>query len=404
MPVYDETKVLLQLGAVLLCGYVFGNLAQGLKLPRVSGYILAGIVLSPSVFGLIDQNFLRKAHILTDASLSFITFMIGLSLPFRKLKALGKRIVLITLGEAEVAFLVTSISMCLALAYIKGEVDTTVVAMAIILGVLASPTDPTATIAVMHQYKAKGELSATVLGVTALDDVMGIVNFALGFSLASSIMGGGSLSLFRSVGGVVFEIFGALALGVLGGVFMYFLGAYAKERKEIVTLSFGVLLVVFSGAKAVGVDALLATMSVGVSLANIEGELERFREPLENYIEDLIFSAFFVVGSAYLNPFILISFAPLIGIYVISRFSGKFIGSYIGGVLSGAPDKVRNNIAFALVPQGGIVIGLALLSFQNTSFEDEAKVLVNVIIGSTVIHEFLGPILSGLALKRAGEV
>ena len=160
----------------------------------------------------------------------------------------------------------------------------------------------------------------------------------------------------------------------------------------------------FSTAKAVGVDALLATMSVGVSLANIEGELERFREPLENYIEDLIFSAFFVVGSAYLNPFILISFAPLIGIYVISRFSGKFIGSYIGGVLSGAPDKVRNNIAFALFPQGGIVIGLALLSFQNTSFEDEAKVLVNVIIGSTVIHEFLGPILSGLALKRAGEV
>ena len=220
MPVYDETKVLLQLGAVLLCGYVFGNLAQGLKLPGVSGYILAGIVLSPSVFGVIDQNFLRKAHILTDASLSFITFMIGLSLPFRKLKALGKRIVLITLGEAEVAFLVTSISMCLALAYIKGGIDTTVVAMAIILGALVSPTDPTATIAVMHQYKAKGELSATVLGVTALDDVMGIVNFALGFSLASSIMEGGSLSLFRSV----------------GGVFMYFLGAYAKERKEIVTL------------------------------------------------------------------------------------------------------------------------------------------------------------------------
>ena len=125
---------------------------------------------------------------------------------------------------------------------------------------------------------------------------------------------------------------------------------------------------------------------------------------MENYIEDLIFTAFFVVGSAFLDLKVLISFLPLVILYVVSRFAGKFVGVYLGGSSSDAPQVVKKYLAFALFPQGGIVIGLALLVYQNPNFKEVGSILVNVVIGATVIHELLGSVFSKLALTKAGEI
>ncbi|NPA32807.1 MAG: sodium:proton antiporter [Aquificae bacterium] len=398
------SEPLFELGVILLTGYIFGNVANALKLPRVSGYILAGILISPSLLGIIDEEFLQKAHLITHASLSVITFMIGASLSWKRIKSLGKVIALVTLGEAQMAFLVVSTVMFIYLYLVAGISAPVSLALALLFGALASPTDPTATLEVIHEYKARGTLTTTVLGVTALDDATGIMNFVLGYSLALALLGGESPSPPQVAYQVVYQILGAVMLGASGGFLLHLLGRFAKERKEIVTVTVGILFLTFSLAHVLGFDELLATMSVGIALINISEENERFREPLENYIEDILFTAFFVVGASFLNLKVLFEYFPVVLLYVSSRFAGKYIGVWLGGHLSGAPSVVKKYLAFTLFPQGGIVIGLSLLVYQRPELKDYGLMLVNVIIGATVIHEFLGPAFAKFALKRAGEI
>ena len=399
-----EGGYLLEFGFVLVLGYVFGGVSNLLKLPRVSGYIVAGILMSPSVLGIIDKEFLKHSDLVTHASLSVITFLIGSSLSFGKVRRLGKAILLITLGEAELAFLFVSLAMFLYL-YLTSSADIgMLVALALLFGALASPTDPTATLAVIHEYRAKGVLTTSVLGVAALDDATGIINFVIGFSIALSLVTGHELQLSEAFLSILLQIGGALVLGAVMGFLMYFLGEFAKERKEIVTLTIGVLFLTFALAKVLGVDELLSTMSVGIIIANFGNAWEKFERPLEDYIEDFIFTAFFVVGSALLDLSILLSSLPVVLLYVLARFSGKFSGSFLGAHLSGAPPQVKRFLAFALFPQGGIVIGLALLAYQNPDFREVGTLLVNVVIGATVLHELMGPVFSKFALQRAGEI
>ena len=404
MEFIKEAGVLFEIGLILIIGYLFGNIANLFKLPRVSGYIVAGILMSPYMLGVIDKGFLDKSNIITHASLSIITFLIGSSLAWEKVKSLGKTIAYITLGEAEIAFLFVIVSMAVFLFLFQNVDIKMLIALAFVFGALASPTDPTATLAVIHEYKAKGVLTTTILGVAALDDAAGIVNFVLGFSVATSIIGGNDIKVAEILKDIFVQIGGALLLGFLMGYLMHFLGMFAEERKEVVTVTVGILFLTFALAHAFGVDELLSTMVTGITLVNIDKENEKFKGPLENYIEDVIFTAFFVVGSAFLNLKVLVHYFPIVFVYVLSRFAGKFTGVYIGGHLSNAPHKVKKYLAFSLFPQGGIVIGLALLAYQNPEFRDIGVILVNIVIGATALHEFLGPVFSEIALKKAGEI
>lgn len=399
-----EGGALFEIGLILIIGYLFGNIANLLKFPRVSGYILAGIIMSPSLLGIIDEEFLKKADIITHASLSIITFLIGSSLSWEKVKSLGKVITYITLGEAEIAFLFVTFVMFFYLMFTGDYTTSTLVAIAFLFGSLASPTDPTATLEVIHEFKAKGPLTTTVLGVAALDDATGIINFVIGFSIALAVIKGSSINILDIGYQIGFQIFGAVLLGIIMGYLMHFLGKFAEERKEIVTVTIGILFITFSIAHAIGVDELLSTMTAGITLVNVDKENEKFKGPLENYIEDVIFTAFFVVGAAFLDIKILFEYAPVVIIYILARFGGKFIGVFIGGHLSNAPEKIKKYLAFSLFPQGGIVVGLSLLAYQNPEFKDFGLVLVNVVIGATVIHEIMGPIFSEFALKKAGEI
>ncbi|MBK3333281.1 sodium:proton antiporter [Persephonella atlantica] len=404
MEFIKEAGVLFEIGLILVVGYLFGNLANLFKLPRVSGYIAAGVLMSPSLLNIIDQDFLDKSSIITHASLSIITFLIGSSLAWEKVKKLGKTIAFITLGEAEIAFLFVILAMGMYL-FFTGNLDIKMlIALSLVFGALASPTDPTATLAVIHEYRAKGVLTTTVLGVAALDDATGIINFVLGYSVATSLISGEELEILSVFKDISFQIGGAVFLGFFMGYLMHFLGRFAEERKEIVTVTVGILFLTFSIAHAVGVDELLSTMTTGITLVNVDRENEKFKEPLENYIEDVIFTAFFVVGSAFLNLKVLMQYLPMVAVFVASRFAGKFTGVYIGGHLSHAPEKVKKYLALSLFPQGGIVIGLALLAYQNPEFRDVGVILVNIVIGATAIHEFLGPVFSEIALKKAGEI
>jgi len=401
---FKEGGALFEVAIILLIGYLLGNLANLLKMPRVSGYIVAGILMSPYVFGLIDKEFLDRSDIITHASLSIITFLIGSSLNWQKIKGLGKTIFGITIGEAELAYLAVFGAMTAYFYYFTDYSFPIVLAIALLFGALASPTDPAATLEVIHEYRAKGVLTTTVLGVAALDDATGIINFVLGTSISQTLVSGKELQILSAIFEISKNIFGAIAIGIAMGFLLKFLGEFAKDRKEKVTVTFGTLFLTFSIAHMTGVDELLSTMTVGITLVNSYKRGFEFVAPIENYIEDAIFTLFFVVGSAFLNVVLLVKYLPLVGAYILARFLGKYLGSFLGGVVMNASDVVKKYLAFSLFPQGGIVIGLALLTYQNPEFQDFGQILINIVIGATAIGEFMGPLLSKMALTKAGDI
>lgn len=397
-------------GIILFAGFIFGELVNLIKLPKVTGYILAGVLLNPELITFIPKEITVNTDFITDVSLSFITFSVGGTLLYSKIKQLGKSIVLITVFEAELAFLFVFVGLLLLAPLLVHITSATIVTvylpLALFFGALASPTDPSSTLAVMHQYKAKGKVSSTIMGVAAFDDIFGLLNFSIALTIAQVIVNGGGFEFSSSILSPLYRIFGALALGAIMGYILNKLSVYVKKETagNLVVVIFSVLLTAFGLANYIGVDELLTTMAVGIIVVNFNPYQERIFEILTENTEELIFVLFFTLSGLQLDFNVLFDYLPLAFVFVILRFLGKYIGTKIGGNLSHADTKVKKYTFGGLIPQGGIVIGLALLIKQHAEFSHIADVIISVIIGATIIHEFLGPILSKMSLKKAGEI
>ncbi|HEB76287.1 MAG TPA: sodium:proton antiporter [Nitrospirae bacterium] len=406
IPVRD---VLLWFGLCLVAGYYGGLLANRLRLPRVSGYILAGIVMSPSVFHVLPAWFMKSSEPVVNFSLAIITCLIGGSLKWGNIKALGRSILSITLGEAELAFILMVTGTYLLLPYLLDLSvfgDGSPIIMALLFGALASPTDPTATLAVVHEYRTKGRLTTTVLAVAALDDALGIINFGIAMSVVLFLISPsrGDVNMAAMVLDPLLKILFSIALGFFSGYLLNFMLRKAERPGAIIALTTGMLLLTFTTASVLGIDELLSTMSLGVLLTNVSPHAEKIFSIIETYIEEVIFIAFFVISGAHVDFSVLFGSWMLVVVYIGIRFVGKYTGAMAGGLVSRAPSPITRNIGFALVPQGGIVVGLALMMYQTPGLEDVGNIILNVTIGATAIHEIIGPPVAKFSLRRAGEL
>ena len=400
----------LLVGITVFTGFVGGELARRVGLPKVTGYILAGVLLNPTLTGFVPEDFTRHTDLVTNIALCFITFSVGGTLLWKRIKEQGKDIVYITLGEGEFAFLVTFVGiLLLAPLLMSGEGaswTTTFLPVALLMGCLAGPTDPSATLAVVHQYKSEGIVTSTVLGVAAFDDVLGIINYSLAIALAEILLADRGFSLAAFVGDPIWAIGGAVGLGVLaGGAFNLLLRLIGRETEGVlIVVVLAMLSLCFGVATVIGVDELLATMTMGAMTVNFSARQEKVFKVLGRYTEELIFVLFFTLSGMHLDFSVLAQHVLLVACFVVLRSLGKGLGTAAGAALARAPGKVRKYVAGGLIPQGGIVIGLALLMKQNEAFEGIADVVISVIIGATVIHELLGPVLSKAAISAAGEI
>ena len=397
-------------GIILFVGFIFGELANLIKLPKVTGYILAGVVLNPELVNFIPKEITVHTDFITDVSLSFITFSVGGTLLYSKIKQLGKSIMLITFFEAELAFLFVFLGLFFLAPYLihinSATIVTVYLPLALFFGALASPTDPSSTLAVMHQYKAKGKVSSTIMGVAAFDDIFGLLNFSIALTIAQVVVDGGGFEFSTSILAPLYKIFGALVLGAIMGFILNKLSVYVKKETagNLIVIIFGVLLSSFGLANYIGVDELLTTMTVGIMVANFNPIQEKIFSILTENTEELIFVLFFTLSGLQLDFNVLFNYLPLALIFVVLRFSGKYVGTLIGSNVSKADSKVKKYTFGGLIPQGGIVIGLALLIKQHAEFSHIADIIISVIIGATIIHEFIGPILAKISLKKAGEI
>ena len=396
-------------GIIIFTGFLFGEACARLKLPKVTGYILAGTFLNPNLINIIPRDFVVHTSLLTNVALSFITFSVGGTLQYSRIRTLGKGILFITVFEAEFAFLsIILIFTFLAprMLHLPGATMASIyIPLAFLLASLASPTDPSATLAVEHEYKAKGDVTSTIMGVAAFDDFLGIVNYTIAVAVGGVLIHSQSFNL-SSILKTFLIILSSASLGCVFGLILNRLARIIKNEDQgtLIVLVFGLLSLCYGLATILNIDPLLATMTMGIIVVNFCPSRDTLFKVLEEYTEQLIFVVFFTISAMHLNFSVLFSNYPLIIIFVIFRALGKFGGTMVGGALAKSSAKVRRYTAGGLIPQGGIVIGLALIIRQNSVFSSISDIIISIIIGATIIHEIIGPVISKFALEKAGEI
>jgi Kef-type K+ transport system membrane component KefB len=396
-------------GLVIFVGFIGGELAKLIKLPKVTGYILAGVFLNPGFLGIIPVAFNNNVNVLTNVALSFITFSVGGTLLYPEVKKLGKSILYMTLLEAEFAFLLTAAGLLIFLYFFHlfpgHDLYTFYLPMVFLLGSLASPTDPSATLAVKTEYQAKGVVMSSIMGIAAFDDVLGIMNYSIATGLAIAFIKQEPLAL-STIGEPVISILGSIAVGIAFGFILNMVTNFVKKEADSVLLVIisGILLLSFGVSNWLKWDSLLATMTVGVIVVNFNSRQKAIFEVLERYTDEIIFTLFFTISGLMLNFQSLTSSYVLVFLFIVFRLAGKALGVFTGGAIAHSPMKVRKYVIGGLFPQGGIVIGLALIMKQNPNFTDFADVILNIVLGATIIHELLGPIAAKISLKKAGEI
>ncbi len=395
-------QTLFYLGIIFVLGALMEWLSPKVGLPKVVGYLILGLFIGPEILGIIPEHFIQDTHIIIDLALSLIAVLVGANLKYSTLKGMGKQIISITFFEATFAFLFVSMGLYLISGFLGFPAEQSLV-ISILFGGLASATAPAATIAVVHELKAKGKFTSTLLAVVASDDALALIFFTFALTLGSILLGNGDFSLTT-----LFDLFSIITLSAVVGIIGAFISemidklfAHHKGMETISTI--GMIFIVFSLSAYWQLEPLLAALVMGVVMTNISSDFDLVEEEIDNHLEEIIFMLFFILSAMHLDLGTLYTMPLVIFAYILFRFLGKISGVWIGSKITKADKSVQNYLGLGLFPQAGVAIGLALSLQDQTGFESIAPLILNVIIATTVVHEFIGPLFTKYILRKTGE-
>ena len=385
-------NLLFYLAIMLFAGLLFGRLLKLVKLPNVTGYLIAGLVLGPFVTKILTAEQVESLSVISNMALSFIAFTVGLSFKRSYFKRVGMTPVVIALLEALVAvFLVQG-------ALIAAGFD---VAFSIVLGAIAAATAPAATIMVIKQYGAKGPVTDTLMAVVAIDDAVALVAFGFAVSIAGVISGNGGGNIFLSILQPLWQVVLSLLIGAVMGVLFKIPLRFFKKSGNRLIIIIGFVFMTSALATLCGVSGLLACMALGSVFCNISTESDSIND-LCDFFTPPLFELFFVVSGAGLDVSVLPQIGVMGAIYVVVRCVGKYLGAFIGAKIMKAPDAVAKYIGPTLIPQAGVAIGLTIVA-QSVVPHYAAQVRAVILCG-TLIYELVGPAITKITLKKAGEI
>lgn len=420
---------ILCIALALLAGLLSSRLMKLLRLPNVTGYLISGIIFGPFVLGKyiggwssdpLSGTSIQAISWISDIALGFIAFTIGCSFKTSSLKAVGKRIVIITVFEALGGALITIGGLFIAYIFLK---DTLPIAVILTLGAIACATAPAATLMVIKQYKAHGPVVDTLIPVVAFDDAVALIAFSVLFSISKSLVTATSLSFVGVIVVPLIEIIVSLALGALLG-FLVSLGCrFFKSRANRMIMVIASILVVVGlsmlatqlGWKLFGEDfsfsSLLACMMIGAFFINARKDAQRTIERIDQFTPPL-YMLFFVISGANLDITIFASKDALLVIiialvYIVMRSLGKYSGAFISSKITKSEPTVQKYLGFTLFPQAGVAIGLATTASQTLAgagYEKESSIILAVVLTATIFYELVGPLITKIALYKAGEI
>lgn len=377
------------LGALLLAALTADWLGRHTPLPRVSVLLLLGVLAGPAVLDVLPQTREQWEPIATDLALAMVGFLLGRDFDRDEVRERGARVFVVAVVAAVVTAGVVATGLLLA------GVD---VQVALALGGIATATAPAATVVMVHDLRAEGPLTRALTVIVAIDDAIAIAVYTVLLSVATAVgTGGGAGHL--AVEAVV-EIGGALLLGVALGVPSAMLLRRLRSGDPTLLEAAALVLLVVGLADWLGVSLVLAAVTTGVVVTNIDrGDVRPFRAV--ERVEWPFLAVFFLLGGAALELGPLVDEAGLVVGYVALRTAGKLVGARAGARLAGSEPVVERWLGATLLPQAGVGLGLALQLREQAP--EAAATVVPVVVVSTVVFELLGPIATRIALTRAGE-
>ena len=414
-------EILLSLSIALLAGMLLSRLAKLARLPAVTAYLVTGILIGPYVLGQLGieglgfiEGSVEKFSILSDVALGFIAFSIGNEFRLAQLKKIGKQATIIGILQAVVTTVIVDAAL-IVFHFLRPDVLP--LESAVILGAIASATAPAATLMVVKQYKAKGPVTDTLLPVVALDDAVGLILFAVSFGVAKAI-GTGNVDIVSIIVNPLLEIVLSLALGAIMGWLFSFCERFfhSRSKRLSVSVAFVILTIALSMIKLeagkihFAFSPLLTCMMLGTIFCNICDFSEELMDRVDRWTAPL-FCLFFVISGAELDLSIFTKgMVVLIGvIYIISRSIGKYSGAFTSAKLAKSDDNIVKYLGITLLPQAGVALGMANLVQQSVLDLGSqgaliAEIVVNITLFAVLIYELIGPLLTKIALQKAGEI
>lgn len=402
VPLDAYAMLIFNVGVVLLVGLIFGKIAERFRLPNITGYLIAGLLLGPMTHFLTSDE-LSHMSIISNVALGFIAFQVGNELWLGKLKKSGKKIIIITVIQA----LFTTLVVTLALLLVSE------LSVALILGAIAAATAPAPIMMLINKYRTKGPLTETIVPIVGLDDAVGVIVFGVMLSLGIAFAGDSvtAISFSDILGGPLLEI----GLSILFGSVIGFVAGFAtktitRDREaKVKHLDVVIITVFITVGVAMIFDAspILTPMIAGAFVTNqinkdtyiLEDETIRFFIPP-------IMILFFTLSGAQLS-FSVLTTVGLIGVvYIVARTIGKFGGAAIGSSIVNSEPTVKKYLGFAMLPQSGVAIGLAMAAYTgiNTVNPDMALSIQNITLASVLVFALVGPVLVKISFEKANEV
>jgi len=380
---------LLGFGMVILLGLLGGKLSHRFKIPRVTGYMLTGLLFGPSVIGLISSETLQNIYLINEIALGLILFAIGGEIEWRHMKAVGLRVVCIALIESMGAFVfVTGLTLLLTGDWV----------LAVLLGSISVATAPGVTLLIIREYHANGPLTETLLAVVAINNILCLVLFRFVFSIYSAVEGEPLLA-------IGFELIRELAASVLlGGIIAAVITFWEQKIDDLSEL----LLIIVSGlligigvARELGISPLMVCLIVGAVTNNLS-MMHRLVYAELRQTEMPFYIAFFVLSGASLHLDLLPHLGVIGVVYLFARPLGKAIGATLAAKRCRCKPEVISNLGITLLPQAGVAIGMVMV--VSESYPELGQTIGAIVLSSIIVYEGIGPFLTRLALARAKEI
>lgn len=405
---------LLSIAVAVLAGLMMTRVLKPLKLPDVTAYLVAGVIVGPFCLGALGVKGLgfntsadvAALSLISEIALGFIAFSIGNEFRLSDLKHTGKQAAVIGVLQALAATVLVDIALLIVH---KIMPDKLTAAQAITLGAIATATAPAATLMVVRQYKAKGPLTSLLLPVVALDDAVGLIVFAISFGIARTLSSG-VVDIISILVNPLVEIVASLALGAVMGWLLTQLEKlfHSNTNRLSLTIGFVVITAALSmlefhvGPVSVGFSSLLVCMMLGTVFCNLCPLSEDLMEKSDRWTAPL-FTLFFVISGAELELSVFADLA-IVGIgvvYIIFRSLGKYTGALGSAKLTKCSPNVCKYLGITLLPQAGVALGMAVTARQLGS---EGDLIRNIVLFSVLVYELVGPMFTKWALTKAGDI
>ncbi|MBE6759766.1 MAG: sodium:proton antiporter [Ruminococcaceae bacterium] len=413
-------ETLLCLSIAMAAGLLVSRVTKKLGLPSVTAYLVAGILVGPYGLGLLgikgvgftSLEDVETYSLLSQVALGFIAFAIGNEFRLPQLKKIGKQATIIAFAQALTATLLVDAAL-IGLYFIVGP-EIMPLPVAITLGAVATATAPAATLMVVRQYKAKGELTDLLLPIVALDDAIGLMVFAVSFGIARALSSG-AVDVISIIVNPVIEIVASLVLGlVMGLVFNFAERLFESNSKRLaMSITFVMLTVALSmlkfdiptsaGTVKIGFSSLLVCMMLGTVFCNLSDFSEEIMGKTDRWTVPL-FALFFVISGAELELSVFTSLAVVgIGVlYIVSRSLGKYFGACFSAKIAGCKPSICKYLGVTLLPQAGVALGMTITAAEE--LPEHGSMIRNIVLFAVLVYELVGPMLTKIALTKAGDI